>query len=101
MATGAVHPGYSSTLMSMGDQSSAQAMLAIQSPQGPQSPSDVVSISEQAREAHTASDLFDSAGFSGPASDSPAPFQKAVAAVQYQQVQSLLETGTTSYNSGG
>jgi hypothetical protein len=105
MATGAIYPGYSDSLLSLGNQSSALQLAAIQSRTQDLSPQDVVSITNNARKAHSAADLFDSAGFksvasAGPASPNSAPFQKVVAAIQYQQVQSLLETGTTCYRPG-
>ncbi len=103
MPAGAIYPGYSASLLSIGNQSSAQDATPSNLRNRP--PQDVVSISNAARQAHSAALLFDSAPFfsiaaNGPAATDPAPFQRAVAAIQYQQVQSFLETGTTSYRPG-
>lgn len=103
MAAGAIYPVNAASLLSMGDQ--FQALQATPASLKNASPQDVVSISNAAREAHAAAALFDSAGFlttvsAGPAVPNPAPFEKVVAAVQYQQVQSLLETGTTAFRPG-
>jgi len=105
MAASGIYPGYSGSLLSLSNQSSTLQRAAIQSGTRNVPPKDVVSISDAARKAHSASDLLDSAGFSpitsaGSAPPKSARFQKVVAAIQYQQVQSLLETGTTSYSPG-
>ena len=103
MSAGAIYPGYSASLLSIGTHASAQDATPTNLRHKP--PQDIVSISNAARQAHIAALLFDSAPFfslttNGPAPTTPAPFQKAVAAIQYQQVQSFLETGTTSYRPG-
>lgn len=100
MAAGAIYPGYSDSLLSLSNQSSALQMVAIRSQTTNVSAQDVVSISDNARKAHAASGLLDSAAFSsitsaGRAPPKTMPFQNVVAAIQYQQVQSLLETGRT------
>lgn len=102
MTTAAVNPGGAATLLSLSSQSSVLETPVMQVANGEAPPSDFVVLSDTAREAHAAGGLLDAAGFSfsipEPAKDTPAPFQNLVAAVQYRQVQSFLQTGTTSFS---
>lgn len=110
MATSAVNPGMSALLQMLGNESSTLASPTVQSAIEKASPADIVTLSHAALQAQETSELFDPTGSSSTSTYSPASLLSSLiadatpgttstnsaqlpsllAALQYQQDQTLL-----------